>query len=970
MNRTCCGKFGAVISRRAVSIPVAGLLVAGLLTPETARADCVVNGAPPPNFVLDNNNNNVAINLDTGCPGAPTGNQTLTIPNGITQTSNSNLGTIQENTGNATWDVTVSGTVSNTLTSGFFLRDAGSSVTINGTGIVNANGNGVRLNGGGTLNVSGQVTAGTGGFGDGVQINNGVGTVTVFAGGSLTGGTRGITANAAAPTTVSNAGMIRSTTLSAIGLSGSGTVINQTGGTITSTNSIGISISGGTAVVSNRSGATITGVLSGVGVNAGGTITNDAGGTITGNTGVRNVGATPVTIISGGTITGNTGPAIEQGTGDDVVELRPGFVMNGTVLGNGGTDTLRFGGTGSATFDVSLIDTGANTQQYRSFETFSKTGTGTWTLTGTNAGLTAFAIDQGSLIVNGTLANAAFTIGNGGTFGGSGTIGALTAGAGATIAPGNSIGTTIVNGALVLNSGSTLLIEVTPTEADRIVAAGGVTINAGSTLQVVELAGASLNGVGPVTFVIIDNQGGTAVNGAFTTVTETLPFSTVAVTTTGGDGNDVAITISPVVTALATTASAPVTFASVAHTRNQFSVGSGLDTGFFAGGVANGDEQEVANALVGLSAPGARDAFDRLSGEIHPGVSNALLAAAIDMSNALSQRGAGLRDRKRAGDPFGYAALIGTAASVADIGLRFAPEPAEAGEVDAADTRYSPALETWATGIGRIADVDATTGAGSVDEAAYGFIGGVDMNLWRGVRAGIAAGYGHLDVNVGSRVSSADVDWGTLASYLSYQDGGFHLFGSASYSFGFVDTTRAISFGGLSRTANADYNSHQAMLYSEAGYTRTFGAFNVQPVLAARYTHLNRESFRETGAGSLNLIAGSETDNRLDAIAGLRISSSHDLSGSGVDGVRLVPQAKIFYSHAFGAVEGNADFSFSGGGAVNRIVSSNRGRDTLSLGLGASLIASERLSGYVDYQANLSKHAVDNSFKGGITIRF
>lgn len=48
------------------------------------------------------------------------------------------------------------------------------------------------------------------------------------------------------------------------------------------------------------------------------------------------------------------------------------------MLGTG-SDTLQFGGTGAATFDVSTPGPAA---QYQGFDTFNKIGSSVWTLTG------------------------------------------------------------------------------------------------------------------------------------------------------------------------------------------------------------------------------------------------------------------------------------------------------------------------------------------------------------------------------------------------------------------------------------------------------------------------------------------------------------------------------------------------------------------------------------------------------------
>ena len=165
-------------------------------------------------------------------------------------------------------------------------------------------------------------------------------------------------------------------------------------------------------------------------------------------------GAATVTVA--GTVNGGAGGAIrfDQTTGfANRLELVTGAVINGNVLGGTGTDTLGLSGTGSGSFNVA---------QLTSFEAGQKTGSGTWTLTGANAGITAFSVSAGALFVNGSLGNAAFAV-TGGTLGGTGTVG-NTLISGSIFAPGSGTAGSLmtVNGTLGLDAASTYAVNVNP----------------------------------------------------------------------------------------------------------------------------------------------------------------------------------------------------------------------------------------------------------------------------------------------------------------------------------------------------------------------------------------------------------------------------------------------------------------------------------------------------------------------------
>ncbi|MDG9697644.1 autotransporter outer membrane beta-barrel domain-containing protein, partial [Streptomyces sp. DH17] len=112
-----------------------------------------------------------------------------------------------------------------------------------------------------------------------------------------------------------------------------------------------------------------------------------------GDAGVAILGA-DLTVINSGTISGGlqTGGllpvnAITFTGGSNVLELQAGSAISGNVVGTG-TDTLRLGGVNDSTFDVSSIGPAA---QYQGFSTFVKTGTSTWTLTGTTTAATPWS---------------------------------------------------------------------------------------------------------------------------------------------------------------------------------------------------------------------------------------------------------------------------------------------------------------------------------------------------------------------------------------------------------------------------------------------------------------------------------------------------------------------------------------------------------------------------------------------------
>ncbi|WP_416066561.1 autotransporter outer membrane beta-barrel domain-containing protein [Rhizobium sp. ZK1] len=325
-----------------------------------------------------------------------------------------------------------------------------------------------------------------------------------------------------------------SSTSAGIQFAGPGSFTNY--GTVTGGASTGAA-TGGHGIAATRAlaitnygliqgGSSVAGA-GGVGVNLGGfaTAANPASlinnGTIRGGNGVTTTGE-GVHIVIGATLLENNGliaggsnsPAIGvqlpnalivnsgtiQAGGADAIhmsnavsnmtlELHQGSKIIGNVIGSATlTDTLRLGGTGSDSFDVSSIGAAA---QYQNFDTFEKTGTSTWLLTGVGTATTNWTIYDGTLLI-GDHSAASSVIGditNFGTLGGSGTISGDVTSSG-TVAPGNSIGTLTIAGNFTGNGG-TLDIETVfggdASPTDRLVVTGNT---AGTTdVRVTNLGG-------------------------------------------------------------------------------------------------------------------------------------------------------------------------------------------------------------------------------------------------------------------------------------------------------------------------------------------------------------------------------------------------------------------------------------------------------------------------------------------------
>lgn len=572
-----------------------------------------------------------------------------------------------------------------------------------------------------------------------------------------------------------------------------------------------------------------------------------------------------------------------------------------------------------------------------------KEGSGALTLSGANTYTGPTTVAAGTLVVNGSLVSGVF-VNAGGMLGGTGRVGALAILAGGVHSPGNSIGTQTINGNYV-NAG-TLLIEANAAgQADKVIVNGGVDIT-GATLRIMEAAGA----YGPAQqYLIVENNGGGAVVGNFALVTNNFAFLIPTVTTTGGDGNDVVLTLTR----------NDVALSDVALTPNQRAVAGALQNGFRS--EAGSEGAIVINSLLMLSAEGARAAFDLMSGEIHASIAHIFVSQSRQLTNLAAER---LWD-VAAGGGGPSAGLQGSQM----MGLGLAPgqvhERMGLGVAEAEEERPRPSrIGTWVRGYGDIGRINGDGNAERLQSRGGGIVVGGDAPLAPGIVAGVMGGWGTSAADVERRRSSAEIESGHVAAYARAVMGDVLLKGVASYSHHAIDVSRGIAFAGLAQTARSSYGADQATLYGEVGWRWRLGSLGVMPLAALRWSHASVNGFVEEGAGVLNLASDGTAFGMLDAIAGIRIGTTFSAHG-----LTWVPQARVAWTHSFGDVDPQVGLSFLGGGSfvVSGVV---RDPDSLTLGAGLNVLRGETVSGFVDYGANFFGGGHEHAVSAGLRVRF
>ncbi len=686
-----------------------------------------------------------------------------------------------------------------------------------------------------TTTISGQI----GGLGD-VVVNNGgagyLGTLTLtgantYSGGTtldggalivsnssalgtgavtLNGGTAGVTVYFNKNMTVANDFTV----------SGDPTFNVLTGDTTT----ISGQISGSGDVVVNNGGVFTTGTL--VLSNA----SNDYTGPTAVDAGTLKAGAANV-FGSNSAMTVASGAALDLGGFNESIGSLAGA---GTVAsGVAGSATLTTGGDNSSTTFSGAIQNGFGTVA------LTKTGSGSFTLSGTDAYTGATTIDGGTLNVNGSIASSSGVIVNsGGTLGGTGIVPTTTVNSGGTLAPGNSIGTLTVAGDLNLNSGSTYAVQVSPSQADKTVVTG--TANLAGTVNAAFNSGTYLS----KSYTILHAD--TGLNGTFSTLTNTgLPAGFSDSVSYDTVNNNVLLTL---------TAQLGASGASGNNfTGNEQSVSDALNSYFNNGGTL----PPGFVTLFGLTGDALASGLDQVSGESGGDVTQAGFDAANQFMQALFGSFGG-------GDKFGgsetASAQGDSALAYASPGTRTSAKAAEAYAAvtpgDLGGARDPARWGVWASGYGGTSSVsgDATVGSHDTTSSVYGTAVGATYRPDPDTTLGFALGGAGFNFDVTQSLGSGSAQVLQTGLYGRHWFGNAYLAGAAAFGWQRVQTKRTVTIAGTDNLeANFDAYTWSARL--EGGYRFAMPCLAVTPYAALQPTSVHLPNYSESATSGSNQFA-------------------------------------------------------------------------------------------------------------------
>ena len=274
------------------------------------------------------------------------------------------------------------------------------------------------------------------------------------------------------------------------------------------------------------------------------------------------------------------------------------------------------------------------------------------------------------------------------------------------------------------------------------------------------------------------------------------------------------------------------------------------------------------------------------------------------------------------------------------------------------------------------ANLDGTSDLASLDYNIFSSIFGLQYAFSPEWSAGGAFGYGQANLYnyeyANSRINSDTYGgsvWGIYRPTADWKFSGLLGFMNLQY-----DSTRQMTFGGLNRTAEADWEGNGFTAALEAQYNWALNgdstdpnAIRIKPRTFLSYAVHNQGSFSESGAQSLNLAVDSHTADSLLWGIGFTFETPIRLNDSN----RIIPRFTVGYDYDFMGDaneehELSASFSELPALGSKNVLGQNRGANALDLGLSIEIETADSVSIYGGVNGGFWSNGTEISYGGGL----
>ena len=541
---------------------------------------------------------------------------------------------------------------------------------------------------------------------------------------------------------------------------------------------------------------------------------------------------------------------------------------------------------------------------------------------------------------------------------------------GSRVAPGGAAGSTLSVGSIDFQPGSRYQVDASNAVADRLAVTGAATLSSAVALDVTL---GSLDRT--TTFDQVILSAGSLPGGSdIFTLDQQFAFFTPSLVS---DANDIRLVLTPNGESLP----------SFATTRNQLAVGTALEEAL-AAPTHDADLDTVFGALGGLSPQQISRALDQMAGEQLTEFATTRLAISDRFQTSLQDRIRGVawsdreallaRQTRDAGGPVLAAdPVLDRTLPGLGLGQGFAPAPApiaiggqqSMGSVLDSSTNFHPlqgesGLGGWIDGYGLFGKLEGDSNSADLDYTIGGFSLGVDYLIAKRVLVGAAAGYAYSTLDFNGLPGDETSNTGQGGLYAGYITDWLRLGLSGRFGYSAMKTTRDIDFMG--RQADGDFAGWDAGARAEAAVDLVkLGGVEIQPLASLGYTHIEQDSFDESGANSLNLQVDQQTIDSAESAIGARIHGLIQLE----EKLWFHPELTAVWQHELGDRDRELDARIGGTpGAVYTVRGAKPAADAGVFGVRWTVVSAGRLHVFADYDVTLSSSLLQQGVSAGLKV--
>jgi len=263
----------------------------------------------------------------------------------------------------------------------------------------------------------------------------------------------------------------------------------------------------------------------------------------------------------------------------------------------------------------------------------------------------------------------------------------------------------------------------------------------------------------------------------------------------------------------------------------------------------------------------------------------------------------------------------------------------------------------WIKGFGSQGMQGDANGLNGYRSDAVGAMLGYDVPVGEATRVGLGAGYVNSTINGKHSDNRTKVDSYHLTAYFNHAPEAFFVQGAVTAGIDKYDGSRYIEFPGISRHAKSDVTGQQYTALITAGKHFGVKGTTITPLVGLQASRLYVNSYKEHGAGDVNLSVDSQDYNFLQSTLGIK--AEHIIHSGNAT---YAPEIHAKWLHDFNSTTMSQDATFIGGGSKFYSQGITQDHDMYNVGAGMTFLSCNcdqnawSVKGLYDYKWNDSHY--------------